>query len=237
MIRFKQVTHQFPSGLTALDSINFEFQQGEFIFLVGPSGAGKTTLLRLLLRELKPTKGQIFFQNENIGELKGKKILHLRRQIGAVFQDFRLLKDQTIEENVALVLEIANKKEEEIKKAVAEALAVVSLTNKAQMFPAQLSGGEFQRAVIARAIVANPDVLFADEPTGNLDPDTAWQIVNLLQQINQAGKTVIMATHNANIVDDLKERVIRLDSGKVLSDQEKGRYKKKKETKKSSSNK
>lgn len=228
MIRFEEVTHQFPNGVVSLDEVDFQIDPGEFVFVIGPSGAGKTTLLRLLLRELKPTRGKIWFQDKNIVEFKGKQIPALRRRIGAVFQDFKLLLDRTIAENVSLALQIQNKKEEETKKAAIEALELVGLADKEAMFPVQLSGGETQRVVIARAVVGNPDVIFADEPTGNLDPDTAWQIVDLLRRINQAGKTVIMATHNANVVDTLKERVIRLEKGKTIGDKRGDTYKKKK---------
>ncbi|OGD63701.1 cell division ATP-binding protein FtsE [Candidatus Beckwithbacteria bacterium RBG_13_42_9] len=228
MIRFEKVTHQFPNGVMALQEVDFQIEPGEFVFIIGPSGAGKTTLLRLLLRELKPTQGKVWFQNENIAELKGGKIPELRRRIGAVFQDFKLLLDRTILENVSLALQIQNNSEEEIRKSGKEALELVGLADKEEMFPAQLSGGEVQRAVIARAVVGNPDVIFADEPTGNLDPETAWQIVELLRRINQAGKTVIMATHNVDVVDTLKERVIRLEKGKAVGDKKGDIYKKKK---------
>lgn len=227
MIRFEQVTHQFHTGVVALDNINLEIVPGEFVFVVGPSGAGKTTLLRLLLRELIPTQGKIFFLEENLTTLKPKQLPQLRRKIGAVFQDFKLLPDLTVGENVALALQIQNRKEQEINQAVEEALKLVGLSERSAMFPLQLSGGETQRAVIARAVIGNPDLLFADEPTGNLDPETAWQIVDLLRQIQAAGKTVIMATHNEGIVNAVKGRVIHLDKGKVVSDEKQGKYKKK----------
>ena len=235
MIRFEQVTHQFPTGLTALEDINLEIEPGEFVFLVGPSGAGKTTFLRLLLKELTPTQGQIFFQDEELGGMKASQIPLLRRRIGAIFQDFKLLEDRTLAENVALVLQIQNRQEEQIQQAVAEALGLVGLAGKEAMFPAQLSGGEVQRAVIARAVISDPDLVFADEPTGNLDPEIARQIVDLLKQIQEAGKTVLMATHNVDIVDRAKERVIRLDKGKIVGDEKKGSYKGRKKKKDESS--
>ena len=231
MIRFDQVTHQFPNKITALEEVDLQINPAELVFIVGKSGSGKTTFLRLLLRELIPSKGSIFFQDNNIADLKEDQIPQHRRRIGAVFQDFKLLKDRTLAENVSLALQIQDKKEEEIENAVNEALNLVDLIERVEMFPSQLSGGELQRAVIARAMVSNPDVLFADEPTGNLDPETSWQIMELLKQIHKAGKTVIMATHNAGLVNALKERVIRLDKGKVVSDEEKGSYQKEKKQK------
>jgi cell division transport system ATP-binding protein len=228
MIRFEQVTHQFPTGVTALDAVDLQIEPGEFIFVVGPSGAGKTTLLRLLLKELTPTQGKIFFQDEDLGEIKAGDIPKLRRRIGAIFQDFKLLEDRTLAENVALALQIQNRQEEKIHEAVLEALELVGLGGKEAMFPAQLSGGELQRGVIARAVVGDPDLVFADEPTGNLDPEISDQIVELLKQIQEAGKTVIMATHNVEAVDKAKERVVRLDKGKIVSDKKQGKYREKK---------
>jgi cell division transport system ATP-binding protein len=228
MIRFEQVTHQFPTGVTALDAVDLQIEPGEFIFVVGPSGAGKTTLLRLLLKELTPTQGKIFFQDEDLGEIKAGDIPKLRRRIGAIFQDFKLLEDRTLAENVALALQIQNRQEEKIHEAVLEALELVGLGGKEAMFPAQLSGGELQRGVIARAVVGDPDLVFADEPTGNLDPEISDQIVELLKQIQEAGKTVIMATHNVEAVDRAKERVVRLDKGKIVSDKKQGKYREKK---------
>ena len=224
MIRFEEVTHQFPTGLTALEKVDFQIEPGEFVFVVGPSGAGKTTLLRLLLKEIAPVEGKIHFKGQDLNELKSSQIPEHRRQIGAVFQDFKLLEDRTLAENVALALQIQNRQEEKIQEAVLEALNLVGLKGKEKMFPAQLSGGELQRGVIARAIVGDPDLVFADEPTGNLDPKIAEQIVELLKQIQEAGKTVIMATHNVDVVDKAKERVVRLKKGKVVSDEEKGKY-------------
>lgn len=224
MIRFEQVTHQFPNGVVALDAINLKIDPGEFVFVIGPSGAGKTTLLRLLLRELKPSEGKIFFQNDDLSAIKNKNIPNLRRRIGSAFQDFKLLNDRTVSENVALSLQIARKGKKEIENSVNEALELVGLTGKNLMFPAQLSGGEIQRAVIARAMVSDPDVLFADEPTGNLDPDISWQIFNLLKQIQLAGKTVIAATHCAEAVNKFKERVVCLANGRIVSDEKSGEY-------------
>lgn len=224
MIRFEKVSKKYSQGTIALDNVSFLINKGEFVFLVGPSGAGKTTILRLLLREILPTKGKIFVEGEDVVKMSKKKVPLLRRKIGAAFQDFKLLFDRTVFENVSLALEILGKKSEEIKREVNKVLSLVGLKNKGSLFPIQLSGGEFQRTVIARAMVAKPKILFADEPTGNLDRDTSWQIVNLLKQINKLGTTVIMATHNVEIVDSMSQRVIRLEKGKIVSDKKKGKY-------------
>jgi cell division transport system ATP-binding protein len=225
MIEFKNVTKQFGDGTVALDDVNFVISPGEYVFIVGPSGAGKTTILRLLIRDILPTSGSIFLDKEEVNVLHPRKIPHLRRKIGAAFQDYKLLRDRTVFENVALILDFLKKPAGVIKSEVSEILKLVGLKNKSDVFPGQLSGGELQRTVIARALAAKPDVLFADEPTGNLDPGTAWQIVKLLKKIQESGKTVIMATHNFDIVDSLKERVITLEKGKITSDKKKGKYK------------
>lgn len=224
MIKFEHVSKKFKDGTIALDNISFNIKKGEFVFLVGPSAAGKTTILRLLLRETLATKGKIFVDGEDILKIAEKKIPFLRRKIGVVFQDFKLLFDRTVFENVSLALEILGKDLKEIKIRVKKTLNLVGLEDKENFFPVQLSGGEFQRTVIARAVISQPKILFADEPTGNLDIDTSWQIVNLLQQINKKGTTVIMATHNTEIVDSMALRVIHLHKGKIKSDKEKGRY-------------
>lgn len=226
MIKFENVSKKYSQGTTALDNVSFSIDKGEFVFLVGPSGAGKTTILRLLLAEILPTKGKISVDGEDVVKMPKSKIPFLRRKIGAAFQDFKLLFDRTVLENVSLALEILGKKEEEIKKEVQKTLSLVGLEDKADLFPVQLSGGEFQRTVIARAVVAKPKILFADEPTGNLDQDIGWQIVNLLKQINKMGTTVIMATHNREVVDSLAQRVIGLKKGKITSDKKKGKAKK-----------
>lgn len=224
MIEFKQVTKQFGDGTVALDKVSFIVKPGEFVFLVGPSGAGKTTILRLLIRDLSPTSGSIFLEKEELNALHSRKIPGLRRKIGAAFQDYKLLWDRTIFENVSLPLEIIGEFPRIIKKEVLEILELVGLEKRSDLFPLQLSGGELQRTVIARALAARPSILFADEPTGNLDPGTSWQIVKLLKKINEKGKIVIMATHNFDIVDSLNERVITLEKGKIISDKKKGKY-------------
>lgn len=224
MIEFKNVTKQFKDGTLALDKVSFAIGPGEFVFIVGPSGAGKTTILRLLIRDILPTVGSIFVQKEEVNSLHLRKVPPLRRKIGAAFQDYKLLWDRTVFENVSLPLEILGRPSQAVENEVLEILELVGLRKKGDLFPLQLSGGELQRAVIARALAPKPEILFADEPTGNLDPGTAWQIVKLLKQINETGKTVIMATHNFDIVDSLNERVITLEKGKILRDEKKGKY-------------
>ena len=223
MIKFDKVAKKFGS-ITALNGVTFEIPVKEFVFIIGPSGAGKTTLAKLILREYLPTSGKIEINGLDSKELKKKQLVDLRRKIGVVFQDLKLLVDQTVYENVALALKVLNKKEEEIQKEVHSVLKLVGLNEKADLFPAQLAGGELQRVCLARAVVAHPEIVFADEPTGNLDPATAWQIIKLLKKINQMGATVIMATHNFEIVNSLKERVIEFDKGKLISDEKKGQY-------------
>lgn len=224
MIEFKKVTKQFGDGTVALDKVSFTIEPGKFVFIVGPSGSGKTTILRLLIREILPTTGSIFLEKEEVNALHPKKIPGLRRKIGAAFQDYKLLWDRTVFENISLPLEILGKPREIVRSKTSEILELIGLKEKGDLFPLQLSGGELQRAVIARALAPKPSILFADEPTGNLDPGTAWQIVKLLKQINETGKIVIMSTHNFDIVDSLNERVITLEKGKITSDKKKGKY-------------
>jgi len=224
MIRFDHVAKQYSGHVYALSDITVEIPDGEFVFLIGPSGAGKTTLLRLLIRDLLPTAGSIHVDDLEVNKLPGSRIHELRRKVGTVFQDFKLLTDRTVYENVALGLEILGKQEKEIHTRVGDVLELVGLSRKKNSFPAQLSAGEMQRTGIARAIVGGPSILLADEPTGNLDPDTAWEILDILGEIHKIGTTVIMATHNAGIVNDLKKRTISLHEGKIESDEAKGRY-------------
>lgn len=233
MIRFDHVSKRFSGHTDALSEITVEIQDGEFVFLIGPSGAGKTTFLRLLIRDIIPTAGKIFVDDWNVNTLPGGNVHLLRRAVGTVFQDFKLLTDRTVFENVALGLEILGKREEEIKERVNDVLELVGLAGKQQFFPLQLSAGEMQRTGIARAIVGGPKILLADEPTGNLDPETAWEILSILQEVNRMGTTVIMATHNASIVNDLKKRTIALDRGRLVSDEKSGRYHTAKHQKKS----
>lgn len=228
MIHFDHVSKRF-GGLTAVSDITFEVGSGEFVFFVGPSGAGKTTILRLITRDLTPTKGKIFVDTWDLTTLPSAKIHLLRRSVGMVFQDFKLLTDRTVFENISIGLEILGRNQTEIKKRVGEVMELVGLTDKRNLFPMQLSAGEMQRTGIARAIVAGPKILMADEPTGNLDPETAWSIMEVLQEINSLGTTVLMATHNVGIVDSLKKRTIDLEHGKMASDEKKGSYPHRKE--------
>ena len=195
MILFENVTKKFGSSL-ALEDISLEIKQGEFVFIVGPSGVGKSTLLRILTREMLPTSGKVYVDKIDLTKLSGREIPHLRRKIGVIFQDFKLLDDRTVFENIALALEVRGKGNEEIVKSVEHILKLVEIWDKMNLFPRQLSGGEAQRTAIARAIVGKPDIVLADEPTGDLDPKTAWGVIQLLNEINSWGTTIVMATHN-----------------------------------------
>lgn len=224
MIKFDAVTKKFGSAITALDDITLEVQKGEFVFLVGPSGAGKSTLLRILSREIQPTTGKVLVGNTDITKLKNKDIPLHRRKIGYIFQDFKLLDDRTVFENVAITLEVLGKKDDEIEKQVEHTLKLVEIWDRKNLFPKQLSGGEAQRTAIARAIVGKPDILLADEPTGDLDPETAWGVIQLLNEVNSWGTTIMMATHNSEIVNTLKRRVVLIKKGKVAKDSKEGKY-------------
>ncbi len=224
MINLINVSMIYPNGTKGLSDISLRIRKGEFVFLVGPSGAGKSTLTKLLFQELKPSRGQILYNGKNIGRLKPREIPYLRRSIGVIFQDFKLLSDKTVAENVAFALQVIEAPRRQIEKAVPQALNMVGLAKKADAMPNQLSGGEQQRVAIARAIVNNPPLVIADEPTGNLDPDTSWEIVNLLQDINKCGTTILMATHAKDIVDGMRKRVVALEKGKVARDEERGAY-------------
>lgn len=223
MIQFENVSKKFGSTF-ALDDITLEIKQGEFVFLVGPSGAGKSTLLRALTRELQPSSGKILVGGIAIFKIKDSEVPNYRRKIGVVFQDFKLLDDRTVFEQVALTLEVRGKSDEEIAKAVEHTLKLVEIWDKRNLFPRQLSGGEAQRTAIARAIVGKPDIVLADEPTGDLDHKTAWGVIQLLNEINSWGTTILMATHNQDIVNTLKRRVITLKKGKITSDNKEGKY-------------
>ena len=223
MIKFENVTKKFGEIL-ALKNISFEVEPGEFVFITGPSGAGKTTIVKLILKEILPSEGKIKVDGEDVEKISLGKLPAFRQKIGVVFQDFKLLQDRTVFENVCLPLEVTKKEKKEIEKQVKEVLELVGLKERENLFPAQLAGGELQRTCLARAVISNPKILIADEPTGNLDPTTSWQIVKLLKKINKMGTTVIMATHNVDIVDSLKERVIKLDKGEVLKDEKEGKY-------------
>lgn len=224
MIKFLDVTKKFPDQTVALSAVNFSCSDGEFVFIVGPSGAGKTTLLRLVLRDFLPTTGDIEIDGRSLVKMRPREAVELRRRIGFVFQDLKLLPDRNLFENIALSLEILDKKAEEIKKEVMAALSKVGLSDQAAMFPLQMSGGELQRVAIARAIVGTPKYVLADEPTGNIDPANSWSIIKILEDVNKNGSTVLMATHNSEIVDSLGKRVIRIENGRILSDQKEGKY-------------
>ena len=224
MIRFENLGKKYGSQTQALEDISLEIKQGEFVFIVGPSGAGKSTLLRILTREIIPTSGKVFVGNIDIAKMKNSEIPNLRRKVGVVFQDFKLLDDRTVFENVSLTLEVLGKGDEEINKMVEHILKLVEIWDKRNLFPRQLSGGEAQRTAIARAVVGKPDVLLADEPTGDLDPKTAWGVIQLLNEINSWGTTILMATHNQEIVNTLKKRVLVIKNGKIVKDSKEGRY-------------
>lgn len=224
MINFKEVTKKF-GRVTALEKVSFEIDPGEIVFLTGPSGSGKTTLIRLIIGEFKPTEGEIKVNGMDLATIKPKNLYQLRRQVGVVFQDFKLLFDRTVRENVAFALEITSGKDKDFGEKINKVLSLVGLEDRADFFPSQLAGGELQRACIARAVVGEPEIIIADEPTGNLDITTAWQIINLLQEINRSGKTVLVSTHNFEIVDSLGCRVLELNKGKLVRDEAKGKYK------------
>ena len=225
MIRFENVSKIYPgTERPALDNVNLEIEKGEFVFLVGLSGSGKSTFLRLVLREERPTTGTIHVAGKNLNTLPNHKVPELRRQVGTVFQDFRLLPNKTITENVAFALHVLGHSQKEIDREVPEVLELVGLEDKADRKPSEISGGEQQRVAIARAYVTKPPILIADEPTGNLDPATSIGIMKLLDRINREGTTVLMATHDSGIVDQMRKRVIELDNGHVVRDQVRGVY-------------
>jgi cell division transport system ATP-binding protein len=225
VIRFETVTKAYnASKRPALDAIDVEIEKGEFVFLVGASGSGKSTFLRLILREARPSYGRVYVAGKEINRLAGWKIPGLRRQIGTVFQDFRLLPNKTVTENVAFALQVIGKSRRIIERVVPETLELVGLSGKGDRMPDELSGGEQQRVAVARAFVNRPMILIADEPTGNLDPTTSVGIMKLLDRINRTGTTVLMATHDSGIVDQMRKRVIELDAGRVVRDQSRGVY-------------
>ncbi|MCO1654171.1 cell division ATP-binding protein FtsE [Pseudonocardia humida] len=225
MIRLEHVTKLYKTSTRpALDGVSVTIDRGEFVFLIGPSGSGKSTFLRLLLREDVPTKGDIYVSDLNVAKLPRRRVPRLRQRIGCVFQDFRLLTNKTVGGNVAFALEVIGKSQSTVRKVVPEVLDLVGLAGKADRMPHELSGGEQQRVAIARAFVNRPLVLLADEPTGNLDPDTSQDIMLLLERINRTGTTVLMATHDHSIVDSMRRRVVELDMGQVVRDESRGVY-------------
>ncbi len=224
IISFENVSKVYPNRSVALDGVSFEVGKGEFVLLAGKSGAGKSTILKLLIAEERPTKGRIVFNGIEINKMPDKDLPSLRRRIGMVFQDYKLLVAKTAYENVAYAMEVAGLSDEDIKRDVNQVLDLVGLGDRKNNFPTALSGGEKQRVAIARALVQRPEVMVADEPTGNLDPINTWDIIKLLTKINELGTTVILATHDKEIVDTLERRVIILDRGKIIKDEEKGKY-------------
>ncbi len=227
MIVFKNVSKEYRHNgreTTALDKVTFKVQPEEFVSIVGRSGAGKSTIIKLLIGEEKPTKGQVFFGSYEVDKLKSRELPEFRRHIGVVFQDFRLLEKKTAFENVAFVLEAEGYPQQEIDELVPQVLEIVGLKDKTQKFPSELSGGEKQRVAIARAMINRPDVIIADEPTGNLDPMNKWEVIRLLNKINELGSTVLLATHDKEIIDSLGKRVITLEDGAIVSDEAHGEF-------------
>ena len=224
MIEFRNVSKTYDTGTEAVHKANFKIEKGEFAFLVGTSGSGKSTLIKLILKEENPTSGNIIINGKDTTYLKPKRVPFLRRSMGVVFQDFRLLPDKTVYDNVAFAMYIVNATKRHIRRQVPMVLSLVGLSNKAKVYPNELSGGEQQRVALARALVNNPSMLIADEPTGNLDPDTAWDIMTLLDDINKRGTTVVVATHAKDIVDKMKKRVIQIEDGHIIRDDKKGGY-------------
>ncbi|EGG81502.1 cell division ATP-binding protein FtsE [Lachnospiraceae bacterium 2_1_46FAA] len=222
MIELKDVTKEYSKGVAALNGINLKIEQGEFVFIVGDSGSGKSTLIRLLMKELDPTSGTIIVNGINLNRMKHRHIAKYRRHLGVVFQDFRLLKDRNIYENIAFAQRVIETPTRVLKQKVPAALSLVGLAQKYKAYPKQLSGGEQQRVAIARAVVNEPAILLADEPTGNLDPTNAWEIMKLLEEANERGTTVIVVTHNHEIVAEMKKRVITMQKGVIVSDEKEG---------------
>jgi len=223
MIQFISVSKKYATH-EALSDVTVTFPDGDFVFLIGPSGAGKTTMLRLIIRDMLPTSGKILVDDWEVPKVPKSKVHQLRRKVGMIFQDFKILHDRTVHENVSIALEILGKKPEAIKKEVGDALSLVGLTDKMKKFPAQLSAGELQRTSIARAMVMGPKILLADEPTGNLDPENAWNVLTILQEINKLGTTILMTTHNVELVNHFKKRTLTLKNGKIFTDEQQGSY-------------
>lgn len=224
MIQMTKVSKEFDNGVRAVDNVSLRIEQGEFVYLVGPSGSGKSTFMKLLNRELEVTSGKLVVGKYHMDRIRNKDLPFLRRYVSVIFQDYKLLERLTVEENIAYALEVTGKSRKEIKNRVNEVLDLVNLRSKLQQYPTELSGGEQQRVAIARAIANRPSILVADEPTGNLDPDNAKEIFLLLEKINRNGTTVIMGTHNDQLVNRFKHRVIRINKGKIVSDENKGAY-------------
>jgi cell division transport system ATP-binding protein len=224
VISLRGVTLVYPNGTRAIDGVDLEIAKGSFVFLVGHSGTGKSSLLRLLYREQKPSKGEVVVDGIRVDRLRRSKVPQLRRNVGVVFQDYKLLSDKTVWENVAFALQVTGARTKDVMRQVPRVLDLVGLAHKSRMFPSELSGGEQQRTAIARALVNNPKILLCDEPTGNLDPQNTNEVMDLLHRINLKGTTVLIATHNALVVDRMRRRVIRMENGRVVADEERGYY-------------
>lgn len=222
MIILENVSKTYSTGVPALDNINLRIEKGEFVFIVGNSGSGKSTLIKLLLKELEPTEGKIYVNKRFLNKIKRRKLPELRRDIGVVFQDFRLLEDRNVYDNVAFAMKVVEAPNRSIRGQVLSMLSMVGLLNKNDNFPGQMSGGEQQRVAIARALVNNPSILLCDEPTGNLDQDNTWEIMKVLEEANRRGTTVIVVTHNMEIVDAMKKRTVTMNNGKIISDVKQG---------------
>ena len=224
MIHMKNVGKVYDSGIVALRDINVDIQKGEFVFVVGPSGAGKTTFTKMIFREELPTQGQLVVNGRNVTALKSSEVPYFRRSLGIIFQDYRLLPNRTVYENVAFAMQVIEAPSREIQKRVNHVLELVGLRYRARNFPTELSGGEQQRVAIARAIVNNPVIVIADEPTGNLDPETSWEIMKIFERINKNGTTIVMATHDKTVVDTMRKRVIAIERSSIVRDEAKGVY-------------
>ncbi|GEN47179.1 cell division ATP-binding protein FtsE [Alkalibacillus haloalkaliphilus] len=224
MIEMNNVYKVYDNGVTALNGVKTTIDNGEFVYVVGPSGAGKSSFIKMMYREEVPSKGHVKINHVDIGDMKDKQVPYLRRSIGVIFQDFKLLPKLTVYENVAFALEVIEENPRKIRRRVMDVLDKVGLKHKARFIPAQLSGGEQQRVAIARAIVNNPKVVIADEPTGNLDPDTSWEIMRIFEEVNATGTTVIMATHSKDIVNKIRRRVIAMENGQIVRDEHRGEY-------------
>lgn len=224
MIEFIDVYKKYPNGTTAISDMNLTIEQGEFVYVVGPSGAGKSTFIKMMYREEKPSSGSVMINENDVAKYRNSKIPMLRRELGVIFQDFKLLPNLTVYENVAYVLEVTNEKKSVIKQRVLGVLEVVGLKHKIHMKPIELSGGEQQRVAIARSIVRNPKIIIADEPTGNLDPENSHAIMQLFEEINAVGTTVIMATHNSELVNTYRHRVLAIENGRIVRDEAEGEY-------------
>ncbi|MDF2530614.1 MAG: cell division ATP-binding protein FtsE [Clostridia bacterium] len=224
MIQLRSISKKFANGHVALNNVSLDIENGEFVFLVGTSGAGKSTIIKLMMKELELDSGMILINDKDVTKLKRSQVPHLRRSMGVVFQDFRLLQDKTVYENVAFAMEVVEASQKEIRRQVPMILGMVGLSKKSKQYPHQLSGGEQQRVSIARAMVNGPSILVADEPTGNLDPEMSWEIMKLFNEINQRGTTILMATHDLHIVDRMKKRVVEISDGNIIRDEKRGGY-------------